>query len=106
MLNLMTIEHETDKDEMREALDAEVQEDEAVWDKARTEFDEFRKDQKGQPTAEVEKALHKWFRHHAITLDDDEVTAKAAKISVGEVVELADVPSVQDVLKTIEHNPT
>jgi phosphoserine aminotransferase len=100
----MTIEHNTDKDEMRETLDTEVREDEAVWDKARSEFDEFRKVQKGQPKEQVEKALHKWLRHHAITLDDDEVTAKAAKISAGEAVELADVPSVQDVLRTFEHD--
>jgi transposase-like protein len=91
--------------EMREALDAEVREDEAVWDKARTEFDEFRKDQKGQPARKVEEALHRWLRHHHITLHDEEVTAKAAKISAGEAVELADVPSVQDVLKSVEDNP-
>ena len=101
----MTIEHNPDKDEMRDnTLDAAVREDEAVWDKARAEFDEFRRDQKGQPREEVEKALHKWLRHHEITLDDDELTAKAAKISAGQAVELADVPSVQDVLTTIEHN--
>jgi hypothetical protein len=99
----MTIELNPDNDEMREALDAEVREDEAVWDKARTEFDQFRKEQKGQPTEEVGKALHKWLRRFDITLDDDELTAKAAKISAGEAVELADVPSVQDVLMTIEH---
>lgn len=90
---LMTIEHNPDKDEMREALDEEVREDEAVWDKARAEFDEFRKDQKAQPTEEVEKALHKWLRHHGVTMDDDEIRAKAAKIAAGEPVELADVPS-------------
>ena len=97
----MTIEHNPDKDEMREALDAEVREDEAVWDEARTEFDQFREEQKGHSPEEVEKALHKWLGHHGITLDSDELTAKAAKISAGEAVELADVPSVQDVLKTI-----
>jgi hypothetical protein len=52
----------------------------------------------------VEKALHKWLRRYDLTLDDDELTAKAAKIAAGEGVELADVPSVQDVLTTIEHN--
>ena len=101
----MSIEHNPDKDEMRDnTLDAEVREDETVWNKARAEFDEFRRDQKGQPREEVEKALHKWLRHHEITLDDDELTAKAAKISAGQALELADVPSVQDVLTTIEHN--
>jgi hypothetical protein len=100
----MSIEHNPDKDEMRDnTLDAEVREDETVWNKARAEFDEFRKEQKGQPREEVEKALHKWLRHHEITLDGNEVTAKAAKISAGQAVELADVPSVQDVLTTIEH---
>jgi hypothetical protein len=90
---LMTIEHNLDKDEMRETLDAEVREDEAVWDKARVEFDEFRKTQRSQSSKEVEKALHKWLRHHGITLDDAEITAKATKIAAGEFVELADVPS-------------
>ena len=89
----MTIEHNPDKDEMREALDEEVREDEAVWDKARADFDKFREDQKAQPSEEVEKALHKWLRHHGITMDDDELTAKAAKIAAGEAVELADVSS-------------
>lgn len=89
----MTIEHNPDKDEMREALDAEVREDEAVWDEVRAEFDEFRNDHKSQPSAEVEKALHKWLRHHHMTMDDDELRAKAAKISSGEPVELADVSS-------------
>lgn len=87
----MTIEHNPDKDEMREALDAEVREDEAVWEKARAEFDEFRRTQKAQPSEEVEKALHKWLRHHGITLDDDEIAAKATKIAAGESVELAEV---------------
>jgi len=100
----MTIEHNLDNDEMREALDEEVREDEAVWDRARVEFDEFRRTQKAQPSEEVEKALHKWLRRYDLTLDDDELTAKAAKIAAGEGVELADVPSVQDVLTTIEHN--
>jgi hypothetical protein len=86
-------EHNPDDDETRRALDAEVREDEAVWDKARAEFDEFRKGQKAQPTAEVEKALHKWLRHHGVTMDEDELTAKAAKIAAGESVELAEVPS-------------
>ena len=95
----MTIEHNPDKDEKREALDAEVREDEAVWDKARAEFEEFRKDQSAQPTEEVEKALHKWLRHHGITMHEDEVTTKAAKIAAGEAVELAEVPTVQDSLK-------
>jgi hypothetical protein len=90
---LMTIEHNLDKDEMREALDAEVREDEAVWDKARIEFDDFRRTQRSQPSEEVEKALHRWLRHHGITLDDAEVTEKAIKIAAGEFVELADVPS-------------
>lgn len=90
---LMTTEHNPDKDEMREALDVEVREDEVVWDKARAEFDEFRKNQKAQPTQEVEKALHKWLRHHGITMNDDELTAKAAKIAAGEAVELVEVPS-------------
>lgn len=89
----MTIEHNPDKDEQREALDEEVREDEALWDRARAEFDEFRKDHKAQPTKEVEKALHKWVRHHGITMHDDEVAAKAAKISAGEAVEVADIPS-------------
>lgn len=91
---LMTIEHNPDKDETRDALDEEIQEDEAVWDKARAEFEGFRKEQKAQPSGEVEKALHKWLRHHGITLDDDEVRTKAAKIAAGEAVELADVPSL------------
>ena len=91
----MTIEHNPDKKEMQEALDEEVREDEAVWDKARAEFEEFRKDQSAQPTAEVEKALHKWLHHHGISMDDDEVTAKAAKIAAGEAVELARVPSAR-----------
>jgi hypothetical protein len=90
---LMTIEHNPDKDDVQEALDAEVREDEAVWDKARAEFDEFQRNQKAQPEEKVEKALHKWLRHHGITMDDDELTSKAAKISAGEAVELADVPS-------------
>jgi len=90
---LMSIEQNPDKDDRREALDEEVREDEAIWDKARAEFEQFRKDQKTQPTEEVEKALHKWLRHHGITLEDDEVTAKAAKIAAGEPVELADLPS-------------
>jgi len=90
---LMTIEHNPDKDEMREALDEEVREDEAVWDKARAEFEEFRKDHKARPTEEVEKALHKFLRHHGITIDDDELRTKAAKIAAGEPVELADLPS-------------
>jgi methionyl-tRNA synthetase len=89
----MTIEHNLDKDEMREALDAEVREDEALWDKARVEFDEFRKTQKAQPSEEVEKALHKWLRHHGITLDEEEITAKATKIAAGEFVEVTDVSS-------------
>ena len=90
---LMTIEHNPDKDEMRDALDAEVREDEAVWDKARADFDEFRKEHRAKPTEEVEKALHKLLHHHGITMDDAEVTDKAAKIAAGEAVELADVPS-------------
>jgi hypothetical protein len=57
-----------------------------------------------RPTEEVGKALHKWLRRYDITLDDDELTAKAAKISAGEAVELAHVPSTQDVLMTIKHN--
>ena len=89
----MTIEHNLDKDEMREALDEEVREDEAVWDKARAEFDDFRRIQRSQPSEEVEKALYKWLRHHGITLDDAEITAKATKIAAGETVELIDVPS-------------
>lgn len=89
----MTTEHDPDKDEMREALDEEVREDEAVWDKARAEFEEFRKEQKAQPSEEVEKALHKWLRHHGVTMDDDELRAKAARIAAGEAVELADIPS-------------
>jgi hypothetical protein len=90
---VMTIEHNPDEDEMREALDEEVREDEAVWDKARAGFDEFRQDHRGQPAGEVEKALHKWLRHHGITMDDEELRAKAAKIASGEAVELADIPS-------------
>jgi hypothetical protein len=90
---LMTIEHNPDEDQTQEALDEEVREDEAVWDKARTEFDEFRKGHKAQPTEEVEKELHKWLRHHGVTMHDDELRAKAAKIAAGEAVELADVPS-------------
>jgi hypothetical protein len=90
---LMTIDHNQDKDETEEALDEEVREDEAVWDKARTEFDQFRKDHKAQPTEEVEKALHKWLRHHGVTMHDDELRAKAAKIAAGEAVEIADLPS-------------
>jgi hypothetical protein len=90
---LMTIEHNPDNYEMRQALDAEVREDEAVWDKVRAEFDEFREGQKALPTEEVEKALHKWLQHHGITMDDDELTAKAAKIAAGEFVDLAKVPS-------------
>ena len=89
----MTIERNPDKDEIREALDAEVREDEAVWDRTRAEFDEFRRTQKSQPSEEVGKALHKWLRHHDITLDDAEITAKATKIAAGETVELIDVPS-------------
>ena len=89
----MTIEHNLDNDEMREALDEEVREDEAVWDRARAEFDEFRRTQNAQPSKDVEKALHKWLRHHGITLDDAEIMAKATKIAAGEFVELADVPS-------------
>ncbi len=88
---LMTIEHNPDKDEMREALDEEVREDEAVWDKGRAKFGGFCKEQKSRPTAEVEKSLHKWLRHHGITMDDDEVTRKAIKIAAGETVELAEV---------------
>lgn len=88
----MSIERNPDKDEMQEALDEEVREDEAVWDRARAEFEDFRKEQKAQPSGEVEKALHKWLGHHGITLDDKEVTEKAAKIAAGEAVELADVP--------------
>ena len=89
---LMTIEHNPDKDEMRDALDAEVREDEAVWDEVRAEFDEFRKEHKAQPSAEVEKALHRWLRHHDMTMDDDELRTKSAKIADGEAVELADIP--------------
>lgn len=89
----MTIEHNPDNDEMREALDEEVREDEAVWDKARAAFDEFTQDHKGQRRGDVEKALHKWLRHHGITVDDEALNAKAAKIAAGEAVELADVPS-------------
>jgi hypothetical protein len=84
----MTIEHNPDTDEMREALDAVVREDEAVWDKARAQFDEFCKAEKSQPSIDVEKALHKWLRHHGISMKDDEVTTKAAKIAAGEPVEL------------------
>ena len=84
----MTIRDNADEDRTREALDAEVREDEAVWDKARAAFDEFWKAQKGQPKEQVEKALHKWLRHHGITMKDDEFTAKAAKIAAGEAVEL------------------
>jgi hypothetical protein len=90
---LMTIEHNPDKDEVREALDAEVREDEAAWDKARAEFDEFRNDQKGRPTGEVEKALHTWLRRHGIALGSDALAAKASKIAAGEAVELVEVPS-------------
>ena len=93
----MTIEHNPDKGEMREALDAEVREDEAVWDKARADFDTFRKEQKAQPSHEVEKALHKWLRHHGITMNDDELRLKASKIAAGEAVELADIPSAPTV---------
>ena len=82
-----------DTDDQQALLDAEVREDEAVWDKARAEFDQFQKDQKGMPAEEVEKALHKWTRHHGISMDDDEVATKAVKISAGEAVELADIPS-------------
>ena len=89
----MTIEHNPDKDERREALDEEVREDEAVWDKARADFETFRKEQKAQPSEEVEKALHKWLRHHGVTMHDDELRLKADKIAAGEPVELADVPS-------------
>lgn len=88
----MTMEHNPDKDQMRDALDEEAREDEAVWDRARAEFEDFRKEHKGQPSEEVEKALHKWLRHHGITLDDKEVTEKAAKLAAGADVELADVP--------------
>ncbi len=84
----MTIEDNADGDGSREALDALVREDEAVWDKARAEFNEFRKAQKGQPTEQVEKALHKWLRHHGITWDDDEFKAKAAMVAAGDAVEL------------------
>ncbi len=84
----MTIGDNADEDKTLEALDAEVREDEAVWNKARAEFDQFRNDQKGQPTEQVEKALHKWLRHHGITMKSDELTAKAAKVAAGEAVEL------------------
>ena len=89
----MTIEHNPDKDEMQDALDEEVREDEAVWDHARAAFVEFCNEHKGQPSGDVEKALHKWLRHHGIELDADEVATKSAKIAAGETVELADLPS-------------
>lgn len=89
----MSIEHNPDKDEMRDALDEEVREDEAVWDKARAGFEEFRKEHQAQPSSEVEKALHKWLRHHGITLEEEEIRSKAAKVAAGEAVELADLPS-------------
>lgn len=97
----MTIEHNIDTPKVREALDEEVREDEAVWDKARAAFDEFRTEHKAQPAEEVEKALHKWLRHHDFEMDADELTTKAAKIAAGEAVELADVPAAPSFTKPL-----
>ena len=77
-----------------EALDAEALDDAAFWSKERAEFDEFRMSHNGQPRDEVEKALHKWLRHHGVDMDDQEVISHAAKIAAGEEVDLATLPKV------------
>ena len=92
----MTIGHNASEfgltEEESEALDAEALDDAAFWSKERSEFGEFRMAHKGQPRDEVEKALHKWVRHHGIDMDDQELTSHAAKIAAGETVDLATLP--------------
>ena len=78
--------------EDRQALDAEARDDAAFWSKERADFGEFRKAHKGQPRDLVEKALHKWLRHHGVDIDDQELTSHAAKIAAGEEVDLATLP--------------
>ena len=62
--------------------------------RTRAEFGEFRMAHKGQPRDEVEKALHKWLRHHGVDMDDQKLTSHAAKIAAGEDVDLATLPEV------------
>ena len=80
--------------EESEALNAEARDDAAFWSKERAEFGEFRMAHKGQPRDEIEKALHKWLRHHGVEMDDQELTSHAAKIAAGEEVDLATLPKV------------